>query len=379
MNALSPEELSHVLAPLGEAKPFPARAYTDPSLFAWEMAHLFARAWQCVGHESEIAHPGSFVVAPITPPGVIVARGEDLSIRAFHNVCRHRAAALVPCDEGPTPSGRARRFVCPYHGWSYGLSGALIEAKGAPEAWDKRWLNLSPVRVEPWRGFLFATLDDRAPALHEAIAGEPPWLQEPLPLALARRASYVVEANWKLCVENFQESLHFPRVHPALEGLTPTQTAHSRLSDGVWLGGTMDIADGRETVSRSGSRQERALLRPDNPEAKVFDAMLFPTLLTSLQPDYLLTYRLHPKAADQTLVVADTYVHPASLGPDHDLSDVLSFWDEVNEQDRSVCQLQQRGLMAPGASMSRYLPVEDGVHAFDKLVARVYRGDSPWG
>lgn len=369
----SPADIAAVLAPLDRARPLPARAYWDEVVFAFDQDEIFARAWQCVGREDEIDKPGEWLRAPVTAEGVLVVRDADLSLRAFYNVCRHRAATLL---DGA--GGRLSRITCPYHGWTYELSGALAEAPHMPKAFDRSAHGLCPVKVASWQGFLFLNLDPEAPAIEGALLGAPPWLSRRLPpLRRGRRVEYEVAANWKLVVENFQESHHFPTVHPALHHLTPCEDAVSVLSDGPWLGGIMDLIPDAETVSKSKRRADRPFLSPEGERRRVFDAMLFPGLLLSLQPDYLLTYRLYPEAPARTRVVADTYFHPAAFTAGFDASDVFSFWDEVNREDRAICERQQLGVRSRGYTASRYSLVEDGVHAFDRLVARRYEGALP--
>ena len=353
--------LEAVLRPLAEARPLPSWTYLDEALFAWERETIFARSWRLAGREDDVALPGQFFVSPLTREGVLVARGADLEVRAFQNVCRHRAALLVTEDRG-----RAACFSCPYHGFRYELSGALAEAPGAAPSFDRSAHALTKVELVSREGFLFASPAPAAP-----FSPVPPWLVGLPKLARAHRSSYEVKANWKLCAENFQESLHFPRVHPALERLTRTEHAASWIPEsGPWLGGVMDLALGVETVSTTGKLEGRALLVPEERSRKVHDALLFPTLFLSLQPDYLLTYSLHPLAVDRTRVVADVFLHAASAG--RDLSSVTSFWAQVNEEDRAICQSQQVGAGARGFEGTGYLPVEDGVHAVGRLVARAY-------
>jgi Rieske 2Fe-2S family protein len=264
--------------------------------------------------------------------------------------------------------------VCPYHGWTYDLRGALRDAPHAPPGLDHGAHGLAAVRVDVWQGFVFVTTDDSLPALDTYLAGAPEWLRS-APLREARRAhrsEYEVFANWKLLVQNFQESHHFTRIHPALQRLTPNERAHSVLSDGPWLGGTMALSEGVETVSRSGERSGRPFLAPSPYREQVSDAMLFPALLTSLQPDYFLTYRLLPLAVERTQVIAETFVHPAALGPSFDLADLTAFWDVVNAEDRSICERQQVGIRSRSYRPTRYATVEEGVHAFDCRVARAY-------
>lgn len=361
MIPLSRADLRATLAPFDEARPLPPSAHWDEDVFAFDRDSLFGGAWRCVGHESELLRPQSYLVAPLTPEGILVTRAEDGALRAFYNVCRHRGATLID-----PPCGRADSIACPYHAWVYGLDGRLQSprAKGAGR------LDLTPVRLATWNGFLFVNLDPDAPDLDHAIAGAPPWLASLPPLRLAHRTDHEARANWKLVVQNFQESHHFPKVHPALEALTPTTRATSVLGEGPWLGGVMDIVGGRDTVSRTGRRHGRPFLVAEEARDRVFDACFFPALLTSLQPDYLLTYRLHPSAPDRTRILADIWVAPGC--PDDAIEDVRAFWDRVNEEDRAVCARQQIGVRSRGFGGGEYCRVEDGVHAFDRLVARRY-------
>jgi len=367
---LSFAERNAVLASFDRATPLPPRVYWDEGVLAQERRTMWGRAWLVVGREDEVAAPGAWLRSPIVPEGILVVRGADLVLRAFYNVCRHRASLLV---DGPC--GRAQSFACPYHGWTYALTGALTDVPHPPlpvADFDRTTHGLRPVKVAVWQGFVFVNLDDGAPSLETALGEVPPWLADAPLASLVRmhRAETEAAANWKLLAENFQESHHFTRVHPALERLSPNAQARSVLGDGPWLGGTMDLADGVETVSLSGARGGRPLI--GEPRRMVHDAILFPALLTSLQPDYLLTYRLHPLAPDRTRIVFDILVHPAAIGIARDENDLVGFWTRVNDEDRAICERQQVGLRSRAYTPSRYASVEDGVHAFDRLVARAY-------
>lgn len=362
-----------MLAPLDRASSLPAACYFDPEVFALERAAIFERAWLCAGRDDELAAPGAWRCEPLTDEGILLVRGADLACRGFYNVCRHRASPLVA-----GAAGRAAEIRCPYHGWTYELSGALREAPGTEgiEGFAREEQGLSPVRAGAWKGFSFVSLDPAAPPLEEHLSTPPPRLARAGldHLRLGRRVEYTTAANWKLCVENFQESHHFPGVHPGLERLTPAARAESVLSDGPWLGGVMDLAGGAETVSLDGRLHGRPLLAGtrDDERRQVFDALLFPTLLLSLQPDYLLTYRLIPTAPAETRVIADIHFHPAAFIEGFDPVEVFTFWDRVNAEDRWICERQQIGVRSRGYAPGRFARVEDGVHAFDRLVARRY-------
>jgi Rieske 2Fe-2S family protein len=207
----------------------------------------------------------------------------------------------------------------------------------------------------------------------------PPWLLR-AHLGAVRRvhlATHVVAANWKLLVGNFQEAHHFPRVHPGLEQRTPFCTSASVIPEhDDWLGGTMELSPGLETVSGSGLRDDRPFLASAEDRGRVHDAWVAPNLLTSLQPDYLLTYRLEPEAVDRTRIVFAIDVH-AGVTEDAvaaGVDDLIRFWSTTNAEDRAICEAQQRGLAAAADDYQAgpYAESEDGVHAFERAVARAY-------
>ena len=367
---LTKSEIEPVLAPLDRARPFPARAYVDEDVFAYEQDAIFGRSWICVGRVDEVELPGQWLRASVAGEPILVVRGPDLRLRALFDVCRHRGASVV----GRAECGRSARLECPYHGWTYELDGRLSSAPFANA--DVSQTSLRAARVDVWRGFVFVCLNESTAALDAWLGETPPWLEADMLGALrrGRRTTYEVSANWKLLVENFQESHHFPRIHEALEGLTPTREARSWLPAGPWLGGTMKIV-GAETVSLDGSRHERPLLGrgAQSTNAMVFDAMLFPALFTSLQPDYLLTYRLAPLDARRTRVIADIYFHAAAFRPSFAPTDVFDFWDRVNAEDKAICEDQQANTTSRAFEPVAYASVEEGMHAFDRMVAMAHR------
>jgi Rieske 2Fe-2S family protein len=341
----------------------------------------FRHSWVAVGRVEDLPAPGDFLRAPLTRAGVLVTRGEDGALRAFHAVCTHRGSALF--DGAAPQEGKAARFTCPYHGFEFEMDGRACAQVS----------NLAPVRLETAHGFLFVTLDDAAAPLAEALGEAPPWLARAglahSALRRARRVAYDIEARWTLVVENFQESLHFASVHPALEALTPAARAETWMPRGAggsgpglarpasrarpprgatpepWLGGIMPIVDSAETVSLSGARQGRPFVVPEEDRRVVHDAMRFPNLLTSLQPDYLLTFVLYPIGERRTRVIASTYVHADA--PEGAIEDVAAFWTRVYDEDRLACERQEIG-HASHPMRAHYTDVEEGVAAFAQMV-----------
>ena len=362
-----------MLRPFGQATPLPREAFVDPDVLALEEGAIFSSAWIPVAHEADMARPGEWVRAPLRGEHVVVVRGADLSLVSVHAVCSHRGTLLCDGDAGHLADLQMR---CPYHGWTYATDGRLLDAPGRPRGADVH--GLAPVRLESRAGVVFANRDAEAPGLQDSWRGGPPWLlrASDSPLLRVSRSDHEVAANWKVLVGNFQESHHFPSVHPSLEAHTPWTRSSSITtgegSFGAWLGGTMELAAGRETVSESGRRNGRPFVAAAQDRGRVHDAFVFPLWLTSLQPDYLLTYRLAPLAVDRTLVVAEIHVHPAARAEGVDLDDVLDFWRRTNAEDRAICERQQRGLASPRARPSLYAESEDGLHAFERMVAARY-------
>jgi phenylpropionate dioxygenase-like ring-hydroxylating dioxygenase large terminal subunit len=366
-----PEELAGVLLPMGQAATLPGRAYSDPAVFAFERDAWFSRDWLYVGRASDAGAPGAWFIAPLTAAGVLVVRDAGGALRAFHNVCRHRGATLV----GPAPAcgTGASHIGCPYHGWTYALDGRLVVAPGIEST---NGIELRPVRLEELGGFLFASLAWDTPPLLQWLDDLPAQL-DGIPttsLAVGHTTRTEVAANWKLLMENFAESYHFGPVHPQLEAKTPSALAVGLESRGPWQGGYMPLAEGFETVSTDGRRHGRVPLRKFGPRKKgALDYLLFPNLFLSLQPDYLLSYRLEPMAHDRTRVVFEVLFDPGSAQEgSFDAPDVYDFWQLTNSQDFSICERQQQGVSSPGYLPGKYTSVEEGVHEFDKIVAARY-------
>lgn len=193
--------------------PVPTGRYSSPAFAELERREIWGKTWLLACLADELAEPGAYVLFERCGVSVIVSRGKDDVIRAFHNVCRHRASAILN-----EPKGKAMRFVCPYHSWSYGLDGALLSV---PEKHNFNCLvkaerGLVPVRCETWRGFVFINLDQNARPLAEALAplgdqtaGFP--LED---LVLHDRYSIEMDCNWKLALHNFLEGYHTTTVHP---------------------------------------------------------------------------------------------------------------------------------------------------------------------
>ena len=187
------------------------RFYTDPAIYELELEKIIARNWVLAGHVSELAAAGDFKVLQVARESVIVVRSSDGAIRAFANVCRHRGSLV--CLER---RGNSRKFACPYHGWTYDTDGKLIAARSMPDGFDKSGHSLRSVSYGEIHGLMFICLSDAPPSLDGAIRDleEPMTLFDFPKLKVAANRTYDIPANWKLCIENYQECYHCATAHP---------------------------------------------------------------------------------------------------------------------------------------------------------------------
>ena len=374
---LTPSEVAAVRLPVDRASMLPPRVFHDPAIFDFEQAAWFGRSWLCVGREEDAARPGEYVLARPAGESAMVVRGEDDTLRAFHNVCRHRGSRILTED-----AGRVVRFQCPYHAWTYELDGTLRRASHTDELIDFEpdHNGLVPVRLSTWQGFVFVTLDPEAPELEAGLADF--WSHiDQFPIAglrRARRIEYEVRANWKVIGENYSECYHCPGVHPQLNRLTPYDQGRNLESNGRWAGGWMQLTGDADTMSVDGHRHGRPPLPGITAEdqRRIYYFLVWPNLLLSLHPDYVMTHQVWPIDAEHSRVVCDWLFDPTTMAaPDFDPTDAIDFWDLTNRQDWRVCELQQEGTSSVAYTPGRYSLMEDMVHAFDVMVADGYAGD----
>jgi glycine betaine catabolism A len=386
---LTDDELATIRREYRGASLLPKRTYHDPAILDWERANILRRDWTMVAREEEVAEPGTYVLVELDDDPLIVVRGRDGVLRAFHNVCRHRGTAVAE-----DPCGKVVRFQCPYHAWIYDLDGSLIRAKHTDDLDDFAFedYGLAAVRLDTWQGFIFLSLDPDAQPLTAQLGDlVEHWSRfDFTTLRRAKRIEYDVPANWKFIAENYSECYHCPGVHPQLNKLTPYDLGGDFDPDGAWQGGWMELVESAETMSLGeagaaggghGSAHGRPSMRGITPrdERCVYYYLVWPTTFLSIHPDYLLVHRLVPVAPDRTTVICDWLFEAETMAtPGFDPSDAVAFWDLTNGQDWHVCELQQRGTRSSSWVAGRYSNAEASVHAFDQMVADRYVGEDSW-
>jgi phenylpropionate dioxygenase-like ring-hydroxylating dioxygenase large terminal subunit len=373
--------LEEALRPFGESVMLPPAAYVDPAVFGWEQRHFFGGGWMCVARSEQVAEPGEQRAEATGTGSVLLVRGEDGALSAFANTCRHRGHELLPCGE----SAQHRMIICPYHAWTYSLEGDLRAAdtfKQMPGFDFGQW-GLARLPVTEWHGLVFVdvsggragSLDDALAKLDELVA---PY--EPGRLVTAAEHSYDAAANWKILTENYHECYHCPSIHPELCRVSPPKSGENYEADGAWMGGWMDLRDGMDTMSLDGTSSGVPLRGLDPQQLRtVVYVNIVPNVLLSLHPDYVMTHRLIPVAADRTRIECTWAFAPEAVAqPDFDPGYAVEFWDITNRQDWAACESVQRGLTSPYASPGPLSPAEDAVYSFVTTIARGYLGQWVW-
>ncbi|MGE5209102.1 MAG: aromatic ring-hydroxylating oxygenase subunit alpha [Alphaproteobacteria bacterium] len=358
------------------AKTLPQRYFVSPKIFAEELEKIFSRQWVLVGHQSQVAKAGDYLTADIAGESLIIVRDKQGTIHGFYNVCRHRGSRLIE-----KRNGRCAAIQCPYHAWTYALDGRLIGAPDMDETpgFNKADYSLPRAELGLWEGFIFVNLSgaSKQGASHKFLEE---WFAPVadkfgrwnMPsLRSAKRIEYDVRANWKLIFQNYSECYHCLGVHPELSKISPSDSAENDLTDGPFLGGFMRIANGK-SLTLSGN----ACALPvgdfgDEDFRFVFYYSIFPNMLLSLHPDYVMAHQLEPRSPDRTQILCDWFFNPEAFKrSDFDPEDAVKFWDMVNRQDWHVCELSQQGISSRAYETGPYSARESIPAAWDREYLR---------
>jgi glycine betaine catabolism A len=370
-----PITLEACLVPPGRI--LPPDAYASLDVFAWETERFFQGSWFCLGRSSDLGRPGDLRAVRLGDEGVLLVRGSDGVLRGFFNTCRHRGHELVPCG-GPVENRKSIR--CPYHAWTYALDGRF---KTAPSFVDRPdWRRSDPdnslreARVEEWGGWAFVNASGDAPPLADHLGNLTELMDdyEPGRLEPLVTHDYVIEANWKLIAENYHECYHCSNIHPELCRVTPPESGVVFEPTGLVVGGSMDLMDHADTMSLTGESRGVPFRRLDaGARRKVWYLHVFPNLLLSPHPDYVMTHRLQPVARGRTRIECQWLFPPEATARDgFDPSYAVEFWDITNRQDWSACEGVQRGVTGRGFRQGPLSDAEGNVWQFVAVMARSY-------
>lgn len=355
------------------ARTLEGRWYTAPEVFAEERERIFARDWICIGREEELPSGGDYRLVEIAEESVIVVRDQHGAIRAFYNVCRHRGSRICEQERGRFTGS----IQCPYHAWTYGLDGNLKVARNMADvsSFDTRDFPLHHVAVATWEGFVFLSLA-RSPQRFE-LAFAPLLTRFQAwgiaSLKTARSIEYDLACNWKLIFQNYSECYHCPPVHPQLDKLSPSDSGRNDLTDGPFLGGYSQLRSNASSMTLTGETNRSPLpgIGPDNLD-RVYYYTIFPSMLLSLHPDYVMVHYARPLTVDRTKVVCSwLFDSETTKREDFDPSDAVDFWDLTNRQDWHVNELTQKGVESRAYVPGPYAHGEGLLAAFDRHYLRV--------
>jgi choline monooxygenase len=346
-------------APLAEASTIPASWYIDPRIAELERQTVFSKTWQVMGRADQVAKPGQFVTATVAGEPLVAVRGNDGILRAFYNVCRHHAAAVVTA-----PCGQASILHCPYHGWNYGLDGSL---KGMPEFdgvknFERKDNGLVPVKVETWEQFVFVNLDPNAASLADFLGG---LMRKVAPLRLSTlhyftSQTYDIHCNWKVFVDNYLDGgYHVPHLHKGLNSVLDYKQYTIENEDNFCLQSSPMLSSEEDAATGSTRKGDRA---------RYF--WLHPNFMFNCYEGYLDTNLVIPIDVDHCRVVFDFYFSDVSEVARAYNEESVAVGNRVQDEDLGICEAVQRGLKSRAYGAGRLsVRREAGEQLFHRLLS----------
>lgn len=350
------------------AKTLPGKYYVSEEIYQLENERIFSKNWLYAGRVSRLKKPCSYFLNEIDNESIIVSKDDKNRLHAFFNVCRHRGTRLCTETEGQF----SKSIQCPYHAWTYSLNGKLLSAPNMQEvnSFDISDYPLHRVALAEWEGGIFINLSEGAVSFENAYAAlyekfEQWQLSELIPV---HRIEYDVNANWKLIFQNYSECYHCPNLHPVLNRLTPYRASSNDLEEGPFLGGPMHLSDGNESLTMSGRACAKPLAGISGDDLQlIYYYTIFPNMLLSLHPDYVLVHQLQRQGVGCTKIICEWLFHPDAVKqPDFDPSEAIEFWNMTNQQDWHICELAQKGVQSQAYVPGPYAELESMIAAFDR-------------
>lgn len=366
--------------------------YTDPDVYREDLAQIWHCEWIFVGHTLELEKPGQYLTVQIGDHPILVVRGDDGTVRAFHNVCRHRGSKV--CQGA---SGKSAKLVCPYHKWTFGLDGKLLYAGNMGENFNQGAHGLLPAHCAIVETCIYVCVADSAPDFDTFAKTLQPFLA-PHRLAdckVVHESSIIEKGNWKLVFENNRECYHCAGSHPELlnsfvENLSvagiadnddPALSAFWQRCEGAGLPSRMQIADNGQyritriplapgAVSYTMDGKPAVRGRLDQSGLDDIGALLYfnyPSTWNHFLGDHALSFRVLPLGPGETQVTTKWLVpKTAQEGVDYDLHNLTRVWIATNDQDRELVEGTHAGVLSPAYQPGRYSDLaENGPNQFD--------------
>lgn len=353
----------------------PGKYYHSEEIYKEELEKIFYQRWLFVCREEEIPNPGDYLLFEIGDESIIVVRDEKGKLNAHFNVCRHRGTRI--CENG-NGHFQSKTIQCPYHAWTYSLDGKL---KGAPlmkelKNFDNKNFPLHSAHLKTWEGFVFINLSQKPKPFEKEMScligkfGD--WhLSE---LRIARKIEYNLNCNWKLILQNYQECYHCPGVHPLLCKLTPYRSAKHDCDSGAVIGGYMELTKKRGSMTLNGEAAAPPIYDVSGDDLqRVYYYSVFPNMLFTLHPDFVLYHRIVPKGNGKVQLHCHWLFQPDVIADSKHkdgMESAINFWDLTNKQDWQVCEQMQLGTKSKRFTRGQYAGQEDMLYALDKEILK---------
>jgi len=354
-------------APLAEASTIPSPWYVDARVADLELENVFSKTWQVIGRTDQIQKPGDFLTFTVAGEPIVAVRGSDGQLRAFYNVCRHHAAAVVT-----ESCGHAQILHCPYHGWNYGLDGSL---KGMPEfegvkGFDRSANGLVPVKVATWEKFVLVNLDPNAEPVERFLGRI---MQRMAPLEVTKlhyvaSRQYDIACNWKVFVDNYLDGgYHVPHLHKGLNSVLDYKQYTVENEDRYCLQSSPMVSSDEDAATGATRKGDRA-----------WYFWQYPNFMINCYAGYMDTNLVIPVDVDHCRVIFDFYFGEVATEAARKYNEEsIAVGDRVQSEDLGICEAVQRGLKSRAYGAGRLsVRREAGEHLFHRLLAADLKGQS---
>ncbi len=345
---------------LEQASTIPSSWYTNSAVYELELQSVFTNSWHFAARRDQLIKPGQYVTLDVGNEPIVVVRGSDDITRGFFNVCRHHAAAVMTETEGQSPQLR-----CPYHGWTYSLTGEL---KGTPDFagvcnFDREQNGLIPVDVAEWENWVFVKIATNKISLPEFLGADLISQIEPLNLAglhWQERRHYSFECNWKVFVDNYLDGgYHVPHLHKGLDSVLDYSNYMIENGEHYCLQWSPIVSEGAEEETGAVRRGEKALYY-----------WIYPNFMINWYDGVMDTNLVIPRGVDQTEVIFDFYFPDVvSDGARARNRASIEVGQRIQDEDVAICKSVQRGLTSRAYNTGRLsVRREAGEHLFHRLL-----------
>ncbi len=365
--------------PLTEAVTLPPEMYGRQDVYELEVERIFRTDWMCVGRTDEVPNVGDYRAVDLCEEPLVMVRDQANVVRVLSRICRHRWVEVV---EG---TGTAKHLQCPYHHWTYSLSGELVSAPEMADnrAFDKASCSLPQIRTETWLGFVFVNLDGKADPLAPRLA-ELTQLLEPYQLERQRTVRATPWGHspydWKLLIDNYLECYHHAGIHHgSVQPLLPARLTYTETRGGDhWSLAHLPVAASAVEPDRLGRKSMPTLLPAASSltETQLNEVLIigiFPAMIFGVSPDFIEWYHLFPLGPGQIELTIKFVIHPEGLASpivNHGLAGIVDCLDVIHGEDLGVLESMQRGVQSRLATTGPMSHLEETTQQFNRYVAR---------